>query len=128
MLTPQEAEAGAGWSDWLGELARERRATLLTISVTPAQAGVQGGRSAPGALGSRLRGNDDDGARLWVAAERLPQFAGALAGGRLDPPIAAPTGHAERDWSPEEALIEILRGRLEGLGPVSEAPLRRRSA
>src|SRR5207245_3754706 len=30
---------------------------------------------------------------------------------------------AVRQWSPEDALIEILRGRLEGLGPVTEAAL-----
>jgi ATP-dependent Lhr-like helicase len=64
----------------------------------------------------------DDGG-LWVAAERLPQFAALWPQAGLDPPIAAPAGYAERDWSPEEALVEILRGRLEGLGPVSEAAL-----
>jgi ATP-dependent Lhr-like helicase len=31
--------------------------------------------------------------------------------------------YAERKWSREEALIEILRGRLEGLGPVTETAL-----
>ncbi len=62
-------------------------------------------------------------ATLWVAAERLPQFAALWRDARLDPPITAPAGHAERVWAPEEALVEILRGRLEGLGPVSESAL-----
>jgi ATP-dependent Lhr-like helicase len=31
----------------------------------------------------------------------------------------APAAYAERSWSGDEALVEILRGRLEGLGPVA---------
>ena len=33
--------------------------------------------------------------------------------------------YAERDWSRDEALVEILRGRLEGLGPVTRGGARR---
>src|SRR5262249_47297450 len=42
-------------------------------------------------------------ARLWVAAERAPHFHNPL--------------------QDAEALAEILRGRLEGLGPVTESAL-----
>src|SRR6185437_13351022 len=42
------------------------------------------------------------GATLWVAAERQAEFA---------------------VWPRDEALVEIVRGRLEGLGPVTEAAL-----
>ena len=124
-VTAQEAQAGAGWTEWLRELAGEKRATRLEIpeAVTPAKAGVQGSRPEFAPLDSRLRGNDDGGAEIWVAAERLPLFAALWPEARLDPPIAAPASHAERAWSPEEALVEIVRGRLEGLGPVSEAAL-----
>jgi ATP-dependent Lhr-like helicase len=117
-LTPTEVAAGPGWSEFLGELARERRVTLLqapidrTAAVSPADAAgtaaVQGKRASNS---------------LWVAAERLPQFATLWPEARLDPPIAAPALHAARQWSPEEALVEILRSRLEGLGPITEASL-----
>jgi ATP-dependent Lhr-like helicase len=60
---------------------------------------------------------------LWIAAERLPQFRAVWPDAKLDPPISAPEVYAERDWSRDEALIEILRGRLEGLGPVTEGAL-----
>jgi ATP-dependent helicase Lhr and Lhr-like helicase len=97
-----EAEAGAGWREWLEELASERRATVLALS-------------APG--------GGEDKSRLWVAAERLPQFLALWPKARLDPPIVPPAPHADRNWSPDEALVEILRSRLEGLGPVTEAEL-----
>ncbi len=127
-ITEPEASAGEGWREWLGELAKERRATRINNIVTPAKAGGQGSDLSPVTLDSRLRGNDDDIFGLWVAAERLPQFLALWPEARLDPPIEAPGSHVARRWSPDEALVEILRGRLEGLGPVSEtalaAPLR----
>ena len=88
-----ESEVGntPGWAGWLGELAASRRAARL----------------------------DHGGARLWVAAERLPQFQALWPEATLSPAIAAPASHAERDWSPDLALVEILRGRLEGLVPVT---------
>jgi ATP-dependent helicase Lhr and Lhr-like helicase len=94
-LSPHEAGSGEGWNAWLKELAAEKRVTLL-------------------------RG---PAAELWVAAERLPQFQALFPNAALDPPIAAPTAQAEKEWPAHEALVEILRGRLEGLGPVTEAAL-----
>ena len=76
---------------WLGELAAARRAARLRRGETT----------------------------LWVAAERLPQFAALWSDATLDPAIAAPSAYAEREWSPDLALVEILRGRLEGHGPVA---------
>ncbi len=93
-LTLEEVQAG-GWSEGLEELARQRRVALLHLP----------------------------GAALWIAAERLPQFRTLWPQARLDSAVVAPAAYAERDWSREDALIEIVRGRLEGQGPVSEAAL-----
>ena len=90
-LTEEEAETRTGWTAWLAELGRAHRAARIV---------------APGAT-------------LWIAAERVPQFSAFWPGARLEPAIAAPPGHAGQDWSSDAALIEILRGRLEGLGPVT---------
>ena len=94
-LSAEEVRAGPGWDDWLVALARERRVARL---------------HAPRSM-------------LWVAAERLPQFQILWPEATLDPEIAAPAAHAGRVWSDDEALIEIVRGRLEGLGPVTENAL-----
>jgi ATP-dependent Lhr-like helicase len=94
-LTADEVQAQAGWGDGVAALARERRVTRLQ---TP-------------------------GAALWIAAERLPQFLALWPQATLEPAIAAPDAYAEKEWSRDEALVEILRGRLEGLGPVTQDAL-----
>ena len=41
----------------------------------------------------------------------------------LDPVIAAPPTRAERTWTREEAIVELLRGRLGIVGPTTAAAL-----
>lgn len=89
-----EAEATGQWPQLLASLAQARRATLL----------------------------DTGPRRLWVAAERLPLLAAVFPGAERIPPIEAPASHA-RPWTRDEALIEIVRGRLEGLGPSTAAAI-----
>src|SRR5262249_39448833 len=52
-----------------------------------------------------------------------PQFQVPWPAAALDPAIAAPAAAAGADGGREEALVEILRGRLEGLGPVTREAL-----
>jgi ATP-dependent helicase Lhr and Lhr-like helicase len=94
-LTEAEARAAPGWSEWLGALARDKRVAVL---------------KAPHA-------------GLWIPAERLPQFDGLWPEAQVEPEIAAPAEQASETWSAESALVEILRGRLEGLGPVTSTAL-----
>jgi ATP-dependent Lhr-like helicase len=56
---------------------------------------------------------------LWVAAERLPQLQAIYPSASLAPPIVVPESLAQVAWTVEDALVEVLRGRLEGLGPVT---------
>ena len=85
-----EAE-GRGWQEFFAELNADRRAAVLTTGTT----------------------------NLWVAAERLPQLQVIYPTAELQPPITAPESVARVTWGVEEALVEIIRGRLEGLGPVT---------
>jgi ATP-dependent Lhr-like helicase len=93
-LTEAEALAQPGWTDWLDALARDRRVARL---------------ETPGTV-------------LWIAAERLTQFQALWPLARSRPEIAPPPDAAVA-WDPERALIEILRGRLEALGPVTPTAL-----
>ncbi|MFZ5593806.1 MAG: DEAD/DEAH box helicase [Pseudomonadota bacterium] len=62
-------------------------------------------------------------AALWIAVERLPQFQAVFDQMRLEPVITAPPEFLAQTWDRETALVEIVRGRLEGLGPVTAAAL-----
>jgi ATP-dependent Lhr-like helicase len=65
------------------------------------------------------------GAALWVAAERLPEIFAVHPRVHLDPAIAPPAGRAARAWAREQAIIELLRGRLTLEGPASALELAR---
>ena len=94
-LTEAEAQAVPNWSEWFAELARQNRVVQL---------------KAPRAT-------------LWITAERLPQFKALWPQVRLSPAICAPSGYVQQEGSPEAALVELVRGRLEGQGPVTPAAL-----
>jgi len=85
-------EEGAGWQEFFAELNADLRAAVLTTGTEK---------------------------KLWVAAERLPQLQVVYPKAELQPAIAAPESVARVSWVFEEALVEIIRGRLEGLGPVT---------
>ncbi len=62
------------------------------------------------------------GASVWVSAERVGELDLAVPGGRTEPAIHALDGDIE---TPEAALRELIRSRMEGLGPVTAAELGR---
>jgi ATP-dependent Lhr-like helicase len=93
-VTEAEAEAAKQWKKWLCELAQSGRATLFT-----APQGV-----------------------FWVTAERLSQLQAVFPDAILAPAILPPPS-AEEAVTPEAALIELIRGRLEGQGPTTLAQL-----
>ena len=109
------------WKSLLESLASERRAAVLTVDF---------GNAVEETVGVALRGhpNPNDGIggahrgtplHLWVAAERLPQLLAVFPHVTLTPPISAPASLTETSWTREDALVELVRGRLEGLGPVT---------
>jgi ATP-dependent Lhr-like helicase len=89
--TEAEVLAQPQWSGWLAALAKQRRVARV----------------------------HNHGATLWITAERLSQFLVLWPQLKPEPAISAPESEAKRDWSREAALVEIVRGRLEGLGPVT---------
>jgi ATP-dependent Lhr-like helicase len=98
------AEEGAEWQGFLIELQNDRRAAVLSFEASGMDSSEAG---------------DKETVSLWVAAERLPQLQAIFPLTSLKPPIVAPASLGEKVWSFEDAMVEILRGRLEGLGPVT---------
>src|SRR5881296_2061354 len=93
------AECGtrnAEWQGWFDELVKAGRAGVL-------QAG-------PG---------------LWVAAERLPMLEAVFPGVRCEPALSVPERDRAKAWAREEAVRELVRGRLEVVGPTTAADVAR---
>src|SRR5690606_2082599 len=93
-LAAREALSNPGWPELLQQLAAARRATRV-----------------------------DAGASLWFAAARLPQALALYPGARQTPAVQAPAEYARETWTREKALVELLRARLSGLGPVAAGAL-----
>jgi ATP-dependent Lhr-like helicase len=60
-------------------------------------------------------------ALLWVTAERLPELLAVHPD--IKAALAPPPSRAARTWTREEALIELMRGRLAILGPTTARAL-----
>jgi ATP-dependent Lhr-like helicase len=54
---------------------------------------------------------------FWVAAERLNMMQAVYPNCRMSPPVNCPDG--KKDWNREEAIKELIRGRMEVIGPVT---------
>jgi ATP-dependent helicase Lhr and Lhr-like helicase len=60
---------------------------------------------------------------LWVCAEALPMLQALYRDAVATPPLKVPAEYASRDWDAELALKELLRGRLQAVGPTTAAAL-----
>ncbi len=92
-LTEAEGRRGDGTRDWVEpfeQLAAEGRAARQSSPAGP----------------------------LWVAAERLPEWLALAPDAERTPELTVP-GRYLRTYTADEALRELLRGRLEALGPVT---------
>jgi ATP-dependent Lhr-like helicase len=112
--TPDSSEATPEWKELLASLATDRRAAVLEPRIP----------RVPPALSAQREDSDNAiPVTLWVAAERLPQLLAVFPEAMLTPPIAAPASLAQNIWTREDSLVELIRGRLEGLGPVTAKSL-----
>jgi ATP-dependent Lhr-like helicase len=98
-------------------LADASRATCARRAGSAALREPQGVPSSPRDEGGRA------GLKIWVAAERLPELLAVHPDATLEPSIAAPPSRAARTWTRENAITELLRGRLAMAGPVTAAAL-----
>ncbi|MGH7530875.1 MAG: DEAD/DEAH box helicase [Gemmatimonadales bacterium] len=62
-------------------------------------------------------------ARLWVATERVPMLQVAFPGASFSPAVTPPERERAKSWSREDAIRELVRGRLEVVGPTTAADL-----
>jgi ATP-dependent Lhr-like helicase len=60
---------------------------------------------------------------FWVAAERLALVQAVYPGARTEPNLVPPASALKTFWEREEAIKELVRGRLEVSGPVTHRQL-----
>ncbi|MCX4173009.1 MULTISPECIES: DEAD/DEAH box helicase [Paraburkholderia] len=89
-ITEAEARNVEDWPAWLALLAESGRATRLRIAADDA---------------------------LWLPAERLTCFQALYPDARFEPPLTVPNGYTD-PWSADDALLDVLRARLTGFGPL----------
>ena len=93
-LSEADVSAQPAWRALMEELAAASRATRLTLGTC----------------------------NVFVAAERLPEFDALFPTAQQAPKIDAPHEY-RKAWAREAALVEILRDRLQVLGPVTAKTL-----
>jgi ATP-dependent Lhr-like helicase len=81
----------ADWEKWFSELIGSGRATRAVAA---------------------------DGKVFWVATERWPMISASRPGFTADPSLTIPTG-IRTDWSASEAWVQLVRGRMEVVGPTT---------
>ncbi|GAB5094782.1 Lhr family helicase [Caballeronia sp. HLA56] len=86
-----EAARCDGWPAWLDALARAGRATRLQIAEHDA---------------------------LWIAVERLACLRAVYTHAPMHPALQPPPGF-DHAWTEDDALVEIVRARLSGFGPLT---------
>ncbi|SAK89202.1 Lhr family helicase [Caballeronia ptereochthonis] len=86
-----EAQRSPQWSEWLDALARSGRATRLQIAEHDA---------------------------LWTPVERLACVRAVYEHAPMHPALKPLPGFDDA-WAPDDALVEIVRARLSGFGPLT---------
>jgi ATP-dependent Lhr-like helicase len=110
----QEAAIAPGSADELHD-------ALMLLGVMPEAELLAAPEGAIEALQAQQRAThlSAGGHTFWVAAEQLPLAQAAYPDGCAHPPLRVPAEFAARRWEHEEAVRELLRGRLQASGPVS---------
>ena len=65
----------------------------------------------------------DEHAHAWVATERVPELRAVHPTAALEPHVVPPASRAARSWIREDALVELVRGRMAIVGPTTTAAI-----
>ena len=104
-ITQAEADRNPAWPGLLRELTKQQRVTrVVTNSAAASQA------------------EPASGSNLYIVTERQPLFRSLFPLASFEPPVTVPAAHL-KEWPHEDAVVEVVRGRLEGLGPTTARAL-----
>jgi ATP-dependent Lhr-like helicase len=60
---------------------------------------------------------------FWIAAERLPMLSTVYQDCQVEPALVPPVTERERPWQRADAVRELVRGRMEVVGPTTAGKL-----
>ncbi len=112
------------WPD--PENADELHDALLITGAIPVGEGGSGKREGWGKLFGELSGAGRAtvaNGRLWVATERVPMLRAVFPDASFEPAVTPPEREAAKAWTKEDAIRELVRGRLEVIGPTTSADI-----
>jgi ATP-dependent Lhr-like helicase len=96
------AEEGGAWLGYFEELRSAGRATTAVRALQTSEV--------------------SETSEVWVATERWPLIRAVWPDAQASPEVSVPSG-VRQDWPREEALVYLVRGRIECLGPTTAAAL-----
>lgn len=96
-IANDEAEHNESWNAWLAELANSGHATRLEAAL---------------------------GKHLWVPVERLRCLQAIFPVAKIEPTLQVPEDYAA-EWNEDEAVVELIRARMTGFGPLPVALIAR---
>jgi ATP-dependent helicase Lhr and Lhr-like helicase len=112
---------GDGWIDLLkaerrvGRMIGGNSTTAVTEHPPERPSAIMGVGGRPESFRTSARPT----ACFWVAAERLPMLQTVYPGCEVDTHLVAPEAERGRKWTRENAVRELVRGRMEVSGPVT---------
>jgi ATP-dependent Lhr-like helicase len=115
---------GSGWQPLFEQLLKAHRVTQF--EVFDGESHCRSGFSLTldsSRLKPDLQSAQNCRSCFWLAAERMPMIASLYPQATFTPALNLPAEFAQQQWDTETALIELLRGRLQALGPTTAAAL-----
>ena len=132
-LTNAEIESHASWPELISQLTKAKRAALIryvpcdrqsadSMATTRREYIPIGSEPASmpatvAAIESADRLSSD--VSFWIATERVPRLRAIFTDAKLNPQVEVPEIYAQENLTREQALVEIVRGRLEMSGPIT---------
>jgi len=121
--------------EWLKQLENERRAGRMESALpginfasAAAQLDPWSAASLPpplryGATSARPTRSGPLVEPFWIAAERLPMLRAIYPDHSVDPLLVPPANETARQWQRPDAVRELVRGRMEIVGPTTVTKL-----
>src|SRR6185369_13761869 len=60
---------------------------------------------------------------MWVATERLPMIRAIYTDIAVSPEPIVPAEYMSNNWDRDDAILELIRGRLQSSGPTTASAL-----